>query len=265
MAWTSPRTWVDGELVTASLMNTHVRDNLTELRVGNLSVVEVIESGSGPFHNYAAAGNVLIFTGSGDKLLTGIVAPSGTTGSHRIVVMNGPGTLRLAHEDTGSEASNRISTTSTRGQILGQDARVVLVYGPGANRWRVVSVDPGGPIAVPYNSANFTADAGTWTVEAGDVVRFHYVQRGRVVHLDICLLGTSTSGVGSELRVALPNGFVGAAQSWAGARAFAGGAKTVFLRSQPNVSYVGFLETTGAAWPDSSNVHVGGQLEMLVN
>jgi hypothetical protein len=32
MAWTTPRTWVAGELVTAGLMNTHVRDNLSELR-----------------------------------------------------------------------------------------------------------------------------------------------------------------------------------------------------------------------------------------
>lgn len=28
MAWTSPRTWVAGEVLTASLLNTHVRDNL---------------------------------------------------------------------------------------------------------------------------------------------------------------------------------------------------------------------------------------------
>lgn len=28
MAWTSPRTWVSGEVLTAALLNTHVRDNL---------------------------------------------------------------------------------------------------------------------------------------------------------------------------------------------------------------------------------------------
>ena len=27
MAWTAPRTWTTGEVVTASIMNTHVRDN----------------------------------------------------------------------------------------------------------------------------------------------------------------------------------------------------------------------------------------------
>lgn len=28
MAWTTPRTWVAGEVVTAALLNTHLRDNL---------------------------------------------------------------------------------------------------------------------------------------------------------------------------------------------------------------------------------------------
>lgn len=31
MAWTSPRTWVAGEVVTAALLNTHLRDNLMML------------------------------------------------------------------------------------------------------------------------------------------------------------------------------------------------------------------------------------------
>ena len=30
MAWTTPRTWVTSEVVTASIMNTHVRDNFDE-------------------------------------------------------------------------------------------------------------------------------------------------------------------------------------------------------------------------------------------
>lgn len=31
MAWTAPRTWVAGEVVTAGMLNTHVRDNLLAL------------------------------------------------------------------------------------------------------------------------------------------------------------------------------------------------------------------------------------------
>lgn len=33
MAWTAPRTWVDGEVPTAALLNTHLRDNLLVLGV----------------------------------------------------------------------------------------------------------------------------------------------------------------------------------------------------------------------------------------
>jgi hypothetical protein len=32
MAWTAPRTWTTGEVVTAAIMNTHVRDNLAFLK-----------------------------------------------------------------------------------------------------------------------------------------------------------------------------------------------------------------------------------------
>jgi hypothetical protein len=39
MAWTTPRTWVSGETVSAVLMNTHVRDNL------NLLKTEIKDSG----------------------------------------------------------------------------------------------------------------------------------------------------------------------------------------------------------------------------
>jgi len=37
MTWTAPRTWLTGELVTASLMNTHIRDNLLHLYLFDLS------------------------------------------------------------------------------------------------------------------------------------------------------------------------------------------------------------------------------------
>jgi hypothetical protein len=37
MAWTSPRTWTTGELVTAAIMNTHIRDNQNVLNPTALS------------------------------------------------------------------------------------------------------------------------------------------------------------------------------------------------------------------------------------
>lgn len=34
MAWTTPRTWVAGELVTAALFNSHIRDNENAIKDG---------------------------------------------------------------------------------------------------------------------------------------------------------------------------------------------------------------------------------------
>ena len=38
MAWTAPRTWVVGELVTAAIMNTYIRDNQTYLTTREITI-----------------------------------------------------------------------------------------------------------------------------------------------------------------------------------------------------------------------------------
>jgi hypothetical protein len=73
MAWTTPRTWVAGEVVTASLLNTHVRDNLnavsgiwqnyTPTFTGGISAGNGVVSGS-----YAQVGKIATFHA---KIVTG--------------------------------------------------------------------------------------------------------------------------------------------------------------------------------------------------
>lgn len=41
MAWTAPRTWVAGETVTAALMNTHIRDDLSYLKGSSTDVITI--------------------------------------------------------------------------------------------------------------------------------------------------------------------------------------------------------------------------------
>ena len=43
MAWTTPRTWVSGELVTHTLLNTHLRDNLNALKAPSTDYYNVNE------------------------------------------------------------------------------------------------------------------------------------------------------------------------------------------------------------------------------
>ena len=45
MAWTQPRTWVAGELVTAAIMNTHVRDELLAIAEGTVALDAVTLDG----------------------------------------------------------------------------------------------------------------------------------------------------------------------------------------------------------------------------
>lgn len=47
MGWTSPRTWVTSEVVTAAQMNAHVRDNLLFLKSG-VAAVSTITASVGP-------------------------------------------------------------------------------------------------------------------------------------------------------------------------------------------------------------------------
>jgi microcystin-dependent protein len=48
MTWTTPRTWVTGEIVTSAIMNTHVRDNLQAVAgVGSYQYVAAIAKSDG--------------------------------------------------------------------------------------------------------------------------------------------------------------------------------------------------------------------------
>jgi hypothetical protein len=47
VAWTAPRTWVIAELVTAAMLNTHLRDNLLELAPTKVTTAEDLIKGNG--------------------------------------------------------------------------------------------------------------------------------------------------------------------------------------------------------------------------
>lgn len=56
MAWTTPRTWVTNELVTAAIMNTHVRDNFTYLYNGH-AVIEVVDLAAAGDFDFTSIGS----------------------------------------------------------------------------------------------------------------------------------------------------------------------------------------------------------------
>jgi len=78
MAWTSPRTWVAGETVTASLLNTHIKDNLKAIGDGWTSWSTSWTSGSG--------GTVISI---GNGTLTSVYMQAGKLVHFRILVVRG--------------------------------------------------------------------------------------------------------------------------------------------------------------------------------
>lgn len=79
MAWTTPRTWVDGELVTSTLLNTHIRDNLNWLRQGDPGWTDVV------FQNGWQPGGLFssdhIYTRRGSWVFVEVVMKNGTMGT----------------------------------------------------------------------------------------------------------------------------------------------------------------------------------------
>lgn len=73
MTWTAPRTWTTGEVVTASMMNTDVRDNTNHLHQthGPLSVTP------GDFHSDATVGAILAESGSPPDTMGGLIFATG--------------------------------------------------------------------------------------------------------------------------------------------------------------------------------------------
>lgn len=82
MAWTVPRTWIPGELVTASMLNIHLRDNL------NILKTNIANDGS-----LVGAQLVLLKAGSGTNAAAGatnvdtIAMGSGLTALDRLLII----------------------------------------------------------------------------------------------------------------------------------------------------------------------------------
>jgi hypothetical protein len=70
------------------------------------------------------------------------------------------------------------------------------------------TVAQGAWTAVPYASSNFTASAGTWTVGSGAVLDFSYALTGGTLRVSVWLVGTSVTGGPTDLRVAIPGGYL---------------------------------------------------------
>jgi hypothetical protein len=110
--------------------------------------------------------------------------------------------------------------------------------------------------AIGYSGANFTASAGSWTVDAGDQTAYAYMLAGRTLWLAFVLNSTSVTGTPTELRIALPSGSTAALNSGqpfsymdgtsSGTGVAATGINDPFVRLRKDVLATG-------TWPNATN------------
>jgi hypothetical protein len=137
MAWTDPRTWSSGELVTAAIMNSAVRDNFD-------AVQGAVISKSAGYTIVAAdfAGGVvtcLVDTTGGSDVTIVLPAVSGLTGYRVNVVLaaatysSGKSTGTVIVDGNGSETINGLTTTPL---YLKHDFVSVVCDGTG---WKIIN------------------------------------------------------------------------------------------------------------------------------
>lgn len=111
MAWTAPRTWVTGEIVTAALLNTHLRDNLLQ------TAPAIVTTAGDLVHATGANTLARVVPGTNAQFLRGGGTPSwsntllgdfnvGTTGAPSEITIFAAGSHLKLHETDGSDADD---------------------------------------------------------------------------------------------------------------------------------------------------------------
>lgn len=120
------------------------------------------------------------------------------------LILMGATLAGLCVNDSGHVLPGRNGGAVDLGQATGSlywgDAHVSDVFQHGR------SEAIGAWAAVPFNAANFTADTGTWTVDAGDVGLNRRMRVGKTLFWKLEITASDVSAAGAFLRATLPDG-----------------------------------------------------------
>jgi hypothetical protein len=123
--WTAPRTWNVGELVTAGLLNSHLRDNLEYLKAQDDLPL-----------NYAAASSVSLYSTGG----SGWADVDGANLRLNLTTSGGAVLLGLSAQAKHTQAGGEIRLAwSIDGARLGDGYGFCMLQAPAANYQQVIS------------------------------------------------------------------------------------------------------------------------------
>lgn len=139
MAWTNPRTWVLNEVVTSTLMNTHVRDNFNETAPAKVTAKGDLVAGTGA--NTIA--RVPVGT-DGRPLIANSACNAGVSYSDAVQIFAGASRLMAISLSSGNYFQFReyptdpyLTSTLIVGASVGKNAYLNFIEFPTAGRWMV--------------------------------------------------------------------------------------------------------------------------------
>lgn len=188
------------------------------------------------------------------------------------VVSIGAGNVKLRYNSTASLASYRLLnlTTSADTYLAAGKGVAVYQYDLATLSWRMITHDQGDWITPTFASGGFTAQAGNWTVAAGDVTNQAFYLKGRQLLFTTTLVTTTTSSTPTSLRQQIPGGYTASssigAQDYLGIGNPAGTYAAIRVQALANLLYY-FPTIAGTgnwtAVTDTLAVNVSGSLIAL--
>lgn len=273
MAYTPPTTRSDGYVVTASVYNADLINNIIALRTGGAGAVEQSTSSTGAQANFDLTGRwtYLRCTGAAPVFSGFTVAGAAPTAGDMFLLECLGTTAQVTTQGGGSTAENRAICPSTQGQIVGVNGLMIGEYDGTTDRWRVKCIDPGAWIDVAHAGGNFTGNNSmTWTVASGDQVAFQYQQRGNRLDVHIHLETTTIGGTPSTiLQITMPFTLANATTVRIGRAAIArnngGNIELVQLFTTASSATLGIVRAAAAAWDasaDNADVFIDSTFEI---
>jgi hypothetical protein len=125
-----------------------------------------------------------------------------------------------------------------------------------------------GRIDVPYSAANFGAEQGVWTVEAGDQLTYSYTRVDKLVILSIYVVGTDLTGAQTQVfRIYLPAGMT-IAKTQKGYLAYYGttsGTAVGVTELNAGQNYLRLMrDIAGTFWPIGGNYALGVNMSFWI-
>lgn len=161
---------------------------------------EITITTTGTQNNFAPglAGNTIVRCNNGaGTVLTVTGLSGGIDGQQAIFAMNGSGRVDFLHANGGSSAGNQLLNyvSSAATSIVANQGMGFAWYrfSTTQNKWVLIQHNQGAWITPTYAGTDWTASAGTWTVDPGDIIADKYFLSGRTLYFQTTVAATSVS------------------------------------------------------------------------